>query len=129
MPLIQIYLVEGQSDDYLQALSDGIHEALLETWGIPVDDRFQMIHEKKLEHFMIDKKMWGVVRSDNVVLLHITSSPRSTQMKLDFYRRLPEILQQKIQLRPEDVFVSIVTNQREDWTFGLGKAQLIEQDQ
>lgn len=129
MPLIQIYLVEGQSDDYLQALSDGIHEALLETWGIPVDDRFQMIHEKKLEHFMIDKKMWGVDRSDNVVLLHITSSPRSTQMKLDFYRRLPEILQQKIQLRPEDVFVSIVTNQREDWTFGLGKAQLIEQDQ
>lgn len=126
MPLINIYLSEGKSDTYLKALSDGIHEALLETWGIPQDDRFQIIHEKKLSHFMIDKKMWGVIRSNDVVVLHITTSPRTTNMKLDLYRRLPEILQQKVQLRPEDVFVSIVTNQREDWSFGLGRAQLIK---
>ena len=32
----------------------------------------------------------------------------------------------KVNLRPEDVFVSISSNNREDWSFGNGKAQLLE---
>ena len=125
MPLIHVYLEEGKSEAYLQAVSDGIHEALLETWGIPLDDRFQILHEKKASHFRIDRKMWGVDRSNDVVLLHITTSPRTKEMKLAFYKRLPQILNDKVNLRPEDVFISLVENQREDWSFGLGVAQLL----
>ena len=126
MPLIHTYLVEGKSNEYIQKLSDGIHEALVETWNIPQNDRFQMFHEMKSSRFLIDKTMWDVNRSDDVIVLHISSSPRTTQMKLDFYKRLPEILHNKINLRPEDVFISIMSNTREDWSFGLGTAQLLD---
>lgn len=47
MPLIKIYLAEGKSKAYLKDLSDGIHDALMETWDIPEHDRFQIISEKK----------------------------------------------------------------------------------
>ena len=69
--------------------------------------------------------MWGVDQSNYVVLLLIITSPRTQQMKLAFYKRLPQILNDKVNLRPEDVFISLVENQREDWSFGLGVAQLL----
>mgnify|MGYP003956701287 CR=1 FL=1 len=126
MPLINVYLAEGHSEEYISLLSDGIHEALLETWKIPQDDRFQMFHEMKSTRFLIDRTMWGVDRSDDVIVLHITTSPRTKEMKLALYQRLPEILHEKINLRAEDVFISIISNNKEDWTFGLGKAQLLK---
>lgn len=126
MPLINITLIEGKPQTYLTALGDGIHESLMETWGIPKLDRFHIFHEKKKEHFDIDRKMWNVDRSDDLILLQITTSPRTKEMKLTFYEHLPKVLNEKIQLRPEDIFITIVTANKEDWTFGNGKAQLLE---
>ena len=127
MPLINIYTLEGKSENDLAILGDSIHQSLMETWAIPQDDRFQMIHEMKPAHFNINKKMFGVNRSDDVILLHITSSPRSTTMKLDFYARLPQLLQENLGVRPEDVFISIISNNKEDWSFGNGRAQLLDE--
>jgi phenylpyruvate tautomerase PptA (4-oxalocrotonate tautomerase family) len=55
MPIVHIYLLEGKPQTYLQALGDSIHQALVETWGLPESDRFQIFHEKKAEHFKIDR--------------------------------------------------------------------------
>lgn len=126
MPLIHIYFQEGKSTDNIKQIGDGIHQALMETWKIPERDRFQIFHPIKPGHFQMDDQMWDVKRSDELVVIHITSSPRTKQMKLDFYARLPEILHKRTGLRPEDVFVSIITNEKEDWSFGNGKAQLLE---
>ena len=127
MPLINIYILEGKSANDLTLIGDSIHQALMETWDIPLDDRFQLFHQMKQEHFDINKKMWGVDRSDDIILLHITSSPRAKQMKLDFYRRLPQLLNENLGVRSEDVFISILTNAKEDWSFGNGQAQLLDE--
>lgn len=131
MPLINIYLNEGKTSEYKTAVSDALHEALLETWSIPEDDRFQIFHETKREDLQIDDKMWmddewDGPRSDEKILFHIFTSPRTSEMKLALYHRLPQILEQKTGLRPEDVFVSLASNAREDWSFGRGRAQLLE---
>eukprot|EP00747_Dinoflagellata_sp_TGD_P171081 gnl/TRDRNA2_/TRDRNA2_204244_c0_seq1.p1 gnl/TRDRNA2_/TRDRNA2_204244_c0~~gnl/TRDRNA2_/TRDRNA2_204244_c0_seq1.p1 ORF type:complete len:216 (-),score=49.01 gnl/TRDRNA2_/TRDRNA2_204244_c0_seq1:99-746(-) len=126
MPLIHIYLDEGKDRAYLDGLSEGLHEALMETWEIPLLDRFQIFHEMKPGALQIDKEMWDVKRSDDVVVFHIFTSPRTYEMKLALYKRLPEILAEKIKLRPEDVFISVSSNTREDWSFGNGIAQLLE---
>ena len=47
-------------------------------------------------------------------------------MKLAFYEHIPKVLKEKVNLRKEDIFVSIASNEREDWSFGNGKAQLLE---
>lgn len=99
MPLINIYLQSGRTQAQLQAIGDTIHQALMETWEIPEKDRFQIYHEKLPEHFCMDREMWDVKRSDDLLVLHITTSPRSKQMKLNFYKRLAELLQQNIKRR------------------------------
>lgn len=125
MPLVHIYLRSGKDAKYLQGLGDGLHEVLMEAWGIPFKDRFHIYHQKSDEELQIDKTMWGVERSDDVVVFHIFTSPRAKQMKIELYKRLPVVLQKRIGLRPEDVFISIFTNLREDWSFGTGDATLL----
>jgi phenylpyruvate tautomerase PptA (4-oxalocrotonate tautomerase family) len=124
MPLIQISLIEGKSPEYIKAIADGIHQALCTAWGIPENDRFQMITEHKKEHFHIDKTIWDVKRSDDVVVIYITSITRTAEMKRNLYKELVKVLTHNPKLRKEDIFVSIVNNDRENWSFGNGVAQL-----
>lgn len=126
MPLIQISLLEGKSEKYIQAIADSIHQALCKTWKIPHNDRFQIITEHKKSHFMIDKTIWDGGRSDDVVVIYITSIMRSTEMKQALYQELVTVLSENPGVRAEDIFVSIVNNERENWSFGKGKAHLIE---
>jgi phenylpyruvate tautomerase PptA (4-oxalocrotonate tautomerase family) len=130
MPIVHIYLLEGKPQTYLQALGDSVHQALVETWGLPESDRFQIFHEKKAEHFKIDRFSYledeGVQRSDDVIVIQITTSPRTIHMKRAFYKRLPELLKEKIGLSPGDVFINVVMVDEEDWSVGVGKMTLIE---
>ena len=126
MPLIQISLVKGKSPKYIKAIADGIHAALQTAWKIPEHDRFQVINEYKKSHFHFDKTMWGVKRSDDVILIYITSIKRSLAMKKKLYLELVKVLGKHPKVRKEDIFVSIVQNDKEDWSFGNGVAQILE---
>jgi phenylpyruvate tautomerase PptA (4-oxalocrotonate tautomerase family) len=127
MPLIQISVVEGKTVEQLKALMDGVHQALQTAWGISENDRFQTLTEHKRDFRFVDKKMWGVDRSDEVILIHITSIPRTKEMKLNLYKELVGVLAGKLALtREEDIFVTIVHNEPENWTFGKGLAQLLD---
>ena len=77
MPLIHVHLVKGKSAKYVQTLCDGIHEALVTAWKIPVNDRFHMVSEHKKSHFHFDPTIWGVKRSSDLVVIYITSIKRS----------------------------------------------------
>lgn len=130
MPLVQIYLKEGKSNSYLKDLGDAIHQALMETWELPENDKLQVIHEKKAEHLNINRHAYledeGVQRTDDVVVIQIATSPRTIKQKQAFYRRLPELLKESIGLSPANVFVNIIMVDEEDWCLGLGKMTLIE---
>lgn len=126
MPLIHIYLKKGKSEDYIQTLGQTIHQTLMDTWLIPKHDCFQIFHEVEGNHLHINPVMWEMKRTDDVIVLHITSSPRTRAMKLAFYQELPSRLQKAIELKPDNVFISILTNQYEDWSFGQGQAQLLD---
>lgn len=130
MPLVHIYLQEGKADTYLQTLGDTIHQALMETWQLPENDKLQIIHEKKAEHLRINRQAYledeGVQRTADVVVIQITTSPRTIKQKQAFYRRLPELLEEAIGLSPANVFVNILMVDEEDWCLGLGKMTLIE---
>lgn len=51
MPLTTIALHKGKSAEYRRAVADSIHAALVETLGIPADDRFQLIQEYRFRQF------------------------------------------------------------------------------
>jgi phenylpyruvate tautomerase PptA (4-oxalocrotonate tautomerase family) len=127
MPLVRISLVKGKPRDHIRAISNSIHEALVEAFKVPADDRFQLIQEHERDDFIYDPGYLGVERSDDLVFIHITASDwRDTATKKAFYKTLATKLATSPGLRPEDVLIVLAPNRREDWSFGRGLAQYVE---
>ncbi|MBN8944166.1 MAG: tautomerase family protein [Rhizobiales bacterium] len=126
MPFARISLLKGKSPDYLGALSGGLHQALVEAFDVPQDDRFQVIHQLALGELIFDRHYLGGPRSDDFVLIQITAGRlRSTAVKQAFYRRLVTLLAEAPGLRPADVMVIISTTHADEWSFGGGEAQMV----
>ena len=86
--------------------------------------RFKWHRLQAISHDREDTGL-GFVRSDHVLLLQVTSRPRSREMKENFYRLLVERLATRCGISPDDVIVNFVTNADEDWSFGAGRAQFL----
>ena len=98
---------------------------MVEAFGVPDSDRFQVVHEHKPSRVRFGDIGLGIKRSDKVVLLQITAMPRSGKQKETFYRLLAERLHAACGIAPEDVIVSYLGNGNDDWSFGMGEAQFV----
>jgi hypothetical protein len=125
MPLLRFDLIEGRSESEIRKILDATYEVLLETLKVPKHDRYQVVHEHKRSRVIVEDTGLGFVRSDQVLLLQVTSRPRSREMKENFYRLLVERLATRCGIAPDDVIVNFVTNADEDWSFGAGRAQFL----
>lgn len=126
MPFSRITLLRGKTPDYLRALSNSLHQALVESFEVPITDRFQAIHQLSPEEFVFDRHYLCGPRSDEFVLIAITAGRlRDTKTKKAFYRRLVELLATEPGIRREDVMVVINTTAADDWSFGHGLATMI----
>ncbi|MGK2923234.1 MAG: tautomerase family protein, partial [Methyloceanibacter sp.] len=92
MPLLRFDLIEGRTDEELKALLDATHRAMLEAFKVPERDRYQLVHEHKPGHMIVEDTGLGIPRTDKVVVVSITSRPRTREQKEDFYRLLCEEL-------------------------------------
>lgn len=129
MPFARISLLKGKSPDYLRALSDTVHRALVEAFDVPPDDRFQVVEQLEPGALIFDRNYLGGPRSDDYVLITITAGrPRSTAVKRAFYQRLVALLAEAPGLRPEDVMAVITTTERDGWSFGNGLAQMVVEE-
>jgi Tautomerase enzyme len=125
MPLLRFDILEGRTDDEIGQLLDAAHTAMVEAFGVPVSDRFQVVNEHKPSRVRFGDIGLGITRSDKVVLLQITAMPRSGKQKETFYRLLAERLHAACGIAPEDVIVSYLGNGNDDWSFGMGEAQFV----
>ena len=126
MPFSRITLLKGKTPDYLRALSNSLHQALVECFDVPITDRFQAIHQLSPEEFVFDRHYLCGPRSDDFVLIAITAGRlRDTNTKKAFYRRLVELLVTDPGIRHEDVMVVINNTASDDWSFGNGLATMI----
>jgi phenylpyruvate tautomerase PptA (4-oxalocrotonate tautomerase family) len=130
MPLVRISLLKGKSPEHVRAISNGVHSALVETFGIPADDRFHLIHQHEQDEFFYDPDYLGIHRTDDVVMIHIIAGNwRDTPTKQALYKRLVEVLAGSPGLRPEDVLVALTPNARDEWSFGKGLASYVKDAQ
>jgi hypothetical protein len=125
MPFLRFDLIEGRSDAELRSLLDTTHMVLLEAFRVPPADRYQVVHEHRQTRMIAEDTGLGIPRTRNVVILQITTRPRSRGMKETFYRLLVERLQASCGIAGSDIIVNFVTNMDEDWSFGLGRAQFL----
>ncbi|MHA1517195.1 MAG: tautomerase family protein [Alphaproteobacteria bacterium] len=125
MPLLRFDLIEGRTDEELQALLDAAHRAMLEAFKVPARDRYQIVHEHKPGQMIIEDTGLDIPRTEKVVFLQVTSRPRKREQKEAFYRLLCEELERSCGISSSDLVVSIVENTDADWSFGLGRAQFL----
>lgn len=127
MPFARISLMQGKSDDYLKAVSDSLYQAMIETFNVPQNDLFQVIHQHRPNEFIFDRHYLGGPRSDDFFIFAITiGKPRDTATKKAFYERLVEKLAVSPGVRPEDVMIIISTSSRDEWSFSNGGMQMLD---
>jgi hypothetical protein len=125
MPLLRFDLIEGRSKSELKTLLDAAHRAMVVAFQVPERDRYQIVHEHKRSRFVVEDTGLGIPRTDDVVVLQVTTRPRGRAAKELFYRLLVEELERSCGIAPSDVMVSMVENTDEDWSFGYGRAQFL----
>jgi 4-oxalocrotonate tautomerase len=123
MPLVRISVLKGKSRDYRRKVGNAVHQALVETIGVPEKDRFQIITDHWPDEFIYDPEYLGIRRSEELVIIQATiSAGRTIEMKRALFRRVAEKLADAVGLRPEDAWINLVEVAKENWSFGNGIA-------
>ncbi|WP_164034454.1 tautomerase family protein, partial [Serratia marcescens] len=66
----------------------------------------------------------GIERTGDCVVIQITlNAGRGVEQKRSFYKAVADGLHERLGLRREDVFISLVEVTKENWSFGNGEAQ------
>ncbi len=128
MPLVRIDVQEGRSPAELRRVADVVQEVMLEVFDAPERDRYQIITVHPAGQIIAEDTNLGFTRTGDLVVLQIFQQGRTDAHKVAVYRRLAERLKAEIGLEPTDLIVSVVANERADWSFGLGRAQFLEGD-
>jgi len=124
MPIVRIDLLEGKTPEYRRQLGEIVYRAMIEALEVPKDDRFEIIAEHSKDDLQFDRDYLGIHRSDDCIFLQITlNAGRTLETKQRFYKAVADGLHEGLKLRREDVFISLVEVQKENWSFGNGEAQ------
>ena len=124
MPFSQISLKKGRSPEFRRALMEQIYLAMRESISIPEDDRFATITELEEGNFNNSGNYAGVDRSDDIIFIQITlNAGRTTEKKQALYQAIAQRLNANLDVRKEDVVISLLEVPKENWSLGNGIAQ------
>jgi 4-oxalocrotonate tautomerase len=126
MPLARIDMIKGKPVEFRQAVGDAVYEAMVEVLKAPTGDRFQVITEHDPSDFVLDPDFLGIHRTTGCIFIQLTLvSGRSLEQKRGFYKQVADALHDRLGVRREDVVISLVPVDRDDWSFGDGDASLV----
>ncbi|CAI1831572.1 Tautomerase enzyme [Serratia proteamaculans] len=128
MPLLIFDVIEGRSEAELKTLLDAAHRAVLSAFEVPPRDRYQIVHENKAQHMVIEDTGLNLTRTRDLVVVRVITSPRAEEQKQRFYAELSRELKESCGIESSDLMVSITTNRKGDWSFGNGVAQYLTGD-
>jgi phenylpyruvate tautomerase PptA (4-oxalocrotonate tautomerase family) len=130
MPLVYYDIIRGRSRDQIRALLDSGHAALVEGFGTPERDRYQLVAEHSPDEMIIQDNGLGIERSENMVVIHLINrrGEKTRAQKEKLYELLARNLKRDCGLDPADLFISITESESEDWSVGYGRAQYVNGD-
>jgi hypothetical protein len=77
MPLLRFDMIEGRDEKSIRELLDTAHDAVLKAFGVPLRDRYQIVHQHPAHELIIEDTGLGIERSKNLVVITITSVKRN----------------------------------------------------
>lgn len=125
MPLVRIDLVAGRDQDQLHAIGDAIQATLVDVYGLPERDRFQIVTEHAPGVLVALDVGLGIERSELLVIIQIfTQAGRTDEAKQQFFAALAHNLE-AVGVAGSDLVIGFVENSPADWSFGFGRAQYL----
>jgi phenylpyruvate tautomerase PptA (4-oxalocrotonate tautomerase family) len=122
MPFARIDLVRGKPAEYRATVADVVYEGIVQVLKAPEGDRFMIVGEHAPENFVFDPNFLNIKRSPDLIYIQVTSTVGNTKdQKLAFFKKMADDLNSRLGVRREDVFISLVFVNREDWSFGNGQ--------
>ncbi len=122
MPFVRIDLSKDIPAESVKAISDSVYDAMSEVANVPPNDKFQIIsrHDRDGIVYPADGYL-GETYTPNLVFIQVTwNTGRSIDVKKAFYKAVVDKIHNRTGLRKEDVFINLVSVEREDWSFGSG---------
>lgn len=127
MPLVRISLMKGKTAKFRRMVGEIVYQTMVDTINVPPKDNFQIISEHDENSLIYDSEYLNIQRTDGIVIIQITlNEGRTVELKKVFYEQLAERLHKELEVRMEDVFISLVEIKKENWSFGNGIAQYAE---
>src|SRR5258707_14272261 len=108
MPLLCFDLIQGRSERQIDMILDATHEVLVKSFNVPERDRYQIIREHAPSRMIVEDTGLGIVRTPNMMVLQVTTRPRSRAMNQGSYRTLLGKLAAACGIAPSDVLVTSV---------------------
>lgn len=125
MPLIKVDMIKGRNKEEIKSILDITYNVMLETFKAPIGDRYQIVNQHEDYEMQILDTGLGISRTDDVLVFTVVTRPRTKDQKINFYKKLADSLNEKLNIRTEDIMISLVENSDEDWSFFNGKAQFL----
>ena len=125
MPLVRIDLNRDAPAERVRIVSQAVYGAMIEITNVPINDRFQIVTRHNADEIIYPAEGYlGVQYSPDIIFIQVTwVGGRSTEVKKQFYRRIADEIHAKAGVRKEDVWINLVDDGREDWSFGNGDMQ------
>jgi phenylpyruvate tautomerase PptA (4-oxalocrotonate tautomerase family) len=122
MPFIRSAVRKGTSPEKKKGIVDGVHQALVDSIGMPPDELFHLVSEYEAQDFFYDRRFNGIARSDDFVTIELTMRRgRSDAMKKALYASIAANLEKNAGISPRDVFIFTHENDYSDWSVGNGQ--------
>lgn len=117
----------GKTAEFRTTVGNVVYQAMHDILKAPKDDRFQVIAEHAPGDFVFDPDFLGIHRSDGCIFIQLTRvAGRTVEQKRAFYEQVADELHRQLDVRREDVVISLVPVNVDDWSFGNGEASLLE---
>jgi 4-oxalocrotonate tautomerase len=124
MPLVRISMMKGKPDGFGKKVGEVVYRAMVSTINVPANDHFQIITEHDGNSLIYDPSYLDIPRTDGIIFIQVVlNEGRTVELKKAFYKAIAENLNKELQVRMEDVFISLIEVKKENWSFGNGVAQ------
>lgn len=127
MPFVNIYLPENYCRELKEKISYSVHESLIEIFSIPVNDYFQVIHPVSPENLIFPESYLDISHAPDLIYIQIIcGSGRTVEMKKSLYAVIVQKISSRTRISANDIIIVLNETALENWSFGLGKAQMIK---
>ena len=116
MPYAEVELHEGATTPQeRRAISDAIHQAMIEVLGIPEDDRFHFFHELPVGNMFHDDVIYGVPRTDRLIFVTLSFNHRTAEQKTALFNACLAHLEKTAGWKREEAIFRILETDSENW--------------